>query len=71
MRIQLNNGWFGTMYDNARGNARLVEVEGYYTEIGSVYAHDIKKVFINDIWELVEHTEKQLKHKQTINAMGF
>ena len=43
-RIQLNNGWYGTMMDNARGNRRLVEVEGFATETGSIYAWDIAYV---------------------------
>lgn len=29
------------MFDNMRGNIRMVEVYGFETEIGSVYAHDI------------------------------
>ena len=23
MRVQLNNGWYGTMYDNRKGNTRI------------------------------------------------
>jgi hypothetical protein len=33
MRVKLRNGWYGTMMDNQRGTTRMVEVEGYYTEI--------------------------------------
>ena len=66
MRVQLNNGWFGTMFDNARGNTRLVEVEGIYTEIGSVYSHDIERVVVDGNWVMVEHTPAQLKLKRVV-----
>ena len=45
MVVELNNGWFGVMADNMRGNTRMVDVDGLYREIGSVYSHDIVKVF--------------------------
>jgi hypothetical protein len=61
MYVQLSNGWNATMFDNARGNIRMCEVEGVYTEIGSVYAHDIKRVLVNGTWIDVEHTPAQLK----------
>ena len=41
MVVELNNGWFGIMADNMRGNTRMVDVDGMYREIGSVYSHDI------------------------------
>ncbi len=69
MRVQLNNGWFGTMYDNMRGNTRMVEVEGHYTEIGSVYSHDIVKVLVNDVWVDVEHTKAQLDLKEIVKVV--
>ena len=71
MRIQLASGWFGTMFDNKKGNTRTAEVEGYETEIGSVYSHDIKKVLVNGQWETVEHTPEQLKLKNDLVAMGW
>jgi len=66
MRIQLRNGWYGTMADNMRGNTRLVEVEGTYTETGSVYCHDILwfvDVVTGDCTR-IEHTVPQLKLMQ-------
>jgi hypothetical protein len=45
MVVELRNGWFGVMADNMRGNTRMVDVDGLYREIGSVYSHDIVKVF--------------------------
>jgi len=60
-RIQLKNGWYGTMMDNMKGNIRMAEVEGYCTEIGSVYAWDIAHVINPDGTTVpVTLTEKQL-----------
>ena len=71
-RFRLRNGWEATMKDNGRGNTRYAEVEGYYTEIGSVYAHDIVRVQINGVWEPVEHTEAQLKLRDRVrDLMGL
>ena len=68
MRIKLANGWYATMMDNKRGNIRMAEVEGIYTEIGSIYAHDIISVEQPDgVWHVVEHTKQQ---KQTAIAVA-
>jgi hypothetical protein len=73
-RVQLRNGWYGTVKDNKKGNIRMLEVEGYCTEWGSVYSHDIK-YFIpsSDVPTKVtiEHTKKQLDLKSTLSAMGM
>ena len=60
-RIKLHNGWFGTMMDNKKGNARLAEIQGIYTETGSVYAWDISHAHDsdNDQWLEIELTDKQ------------
>lgn len=75
MRIQLRNGWFGTMADNAKGNIRMVDVEGTFREIGSVYTHDIRVVQVGDSWENVELSPAQAKKAENIKtmtrAMGF
>lgn len=72
-RVQLRNGWFGTMMDNARGNTRMVEVEGNFTEIGSVYAWDIARaaVPVNEklTWLPVELTEKQIQVRKEVDAV--
>jgi hypothetical protein len=70
-RVKLDNGWMGTMMDNARGNTRMVEVEGFYTETGSVYAHDIKwaKAPSDNGFTKVEHTDKQLALKTQLNSI--
>jgi len=61
MRILLRNGWYGTMKDNKRGNIRMAEVEGYFTETGSIYAWDIAKVFIDGKEVSIELTKQQRK----------
>ena len=69
MRVRLANGWYGTMMDNMRSTTRMVEVEGYYTEIGSVYSHDIVLVERDTVWETVVHTPKELKVKEMYKAV--
>ena len=71
-RVQLACGWYGTMYDNMKGNIRMVEVEGYEKEIGSVYSHDI--IFAKDTsgkWIEVEHSPAQLKLKAQLTTMDW
>ena len=64
-RVQLRNGWEGTMVDSRKGDTRRVEVEGDYREIGSVYAHDIACVMdATGDWVLVKHTPEQLRMRQ-------
>jgi hypothetical protein len=60
VRVLLANGWYATIADNARGNTRMCDVEGFYREIGSVYSHDIVRA-INAAgdWEMVEYTPAQ------------
>ena len=67
-RIQLKNGWYATLKDNAKGNTRLAEVEGLYTETGSVYSHDIARALINGQWVEIKHTPAQMKLEKQVNA---
>ena len=62
-RIQLRNGWYGTMMDNKSGTTRMVNVEGVYTEIGSVYSFDIAYVLVNGSKIPVDYTKKELDVK--------
>ena len=71
MRVQMRNGWYGTMADNAKGNIRMVDVEGFCREIGSVYAHDIAVVKVGENWEKVVLSPAQIKKAETIRRMGF
>lgn len=66
MRIRLACGWYATIMDNKKGDTRLAEVEGDYTEIGSVYSHDIVTAFVDNNWIRIEHTPKQLQLKQRV-----
>jgi len=67
-RVQLRNGWFATMEDNKRGNTRMATVEGFYTEMGSVYAHDIGWAVLptGELIE-IEHTPAQLKLRMAVS----
>jgi len=64
MVVKLKNGWFGVMADNMRGNTRMVDVDGLYREIGSVYSHDIVKAWKtnvdlgSDIMEAISATQE-------------
>ena len=71
--IQLQNGWDGVMMDNAKGNTRMVDVNGFMREAGSVYAHDIVHALCPSTKTLikVEHTPAQLKLKQRLAKMGW
>jgi len=40
-RVVLRNGWEAVLEDNKRGSIRMATVFGTYTEMGSIYAHDI------------------------------
>lgn len=71
MRVKLSNGWYATIQDNAKGNARLATVEGFVTETGSVYAHDIMEVNMADSWVTISHTPQQEKMRQTVKILGF
>ena len=71
IKIKLNNGWEAKIEDNMRGNTRLATVYGDFTEMGSVYSHDIVKAFINNEWADIEYTPAQVKLKKSIDAMGW
>ena len=68
-RILQANGWFGTMYDNMKGTIRMAEVEGLFTEIGSVYAHDIVAARKDDVWHGIEYTDNQKKLVATVEGL--
>lgn len=71
-RVQLRNGWMATVLDNKKGNTRVCEVEGDYTEMGSVYAHDIMYVVTGAGGkDSVEHTEAQRNLRRQVSLMGF
>jgi hypothetical protein len=62
MRFQLRNGWYGTMMDNKKAVTRFAEVEGFFTEMGSIYSFDIVRAQTPDgAWHAVSYTEKEMK----------
>lgn len=70
-RVQLQNGWFATIQDNRKGDTRIATVEGFVTETGSVYAHDIVKAVIGESWVSIQHTPKQMAMKNRVETFGF
>ncbi len=66
----------GKILDSVKGNIRFALVNGseagLFDEAGSVYSYNIISAK-NDKgeWEMVEHTDKQLKLQQRNQAMGF
>lgn len=64
-RIKLRNGWEAVLTDNAKGNTREAQVYGnYYSEVGSVYSHDIMQAKVGGVWVSITHTGKQLECKK-------
>jgi hypothetical protein len=68
-KIVLRNGWKATVKDNKKGNIRVCEVEGYFTEIGSTYVWDWKYL-VNDKGEHIPITltGKQSNDRKKVQA---
>lgn len=49
-RVVLRNGWEAVLEDNKKGSIRMATVEGFYTEMGSIYAHDIAGYKEGEFW---------------------
>ena len=49
----------------------MANVEGYVTEVGSVYAHDIIEAQVGDAWLTVGHTKQQVEMRQAVKTWGF
>lgn len=68
--VILANGWKARIEDNKKGVTRLATVYGIYTEMGSVYAHDIVKYIGKSIDSeagvAIDHTDKQLELKKKL-----
>ena len=67
--VILRNGWKATIEDNMRGNTRLATVFGDFTEMGSVYSHDIAVAVVNGNSIPIEHTPAQLKLRAQVDAL--
>ncbi len=79
-RVQLRNGWYATIADNRKGNTRLATVEGFVTETGSIYAHNIIRVvelrvpsdnnaLVMPEDTFIEHTPAQEKLRKTVEGL--
>jgi len=69
MRVLLYNGWEARIEDNKKGNIRFATVFGDYTEMGSIYAHDIESVEVNGEWVDINHTTKQKNTSNMLSAL--
>jgi hypothetical protein len=69
-RIQMSNGWYGTILDNKSGTILMPEIEGTFTERGSVYSFNIAYVVKNEQKIPVEYSAKELQVK-TMNERIF
>ena len=68
-RVRLHNGWYATLVDNKKGNIRCATVEGYETETGDIYSHDIQYAIINGQRHDIEYTPAQLSLKQKVDSL--
>jgi hypothetical protein len=69
-RVRLRSGWYATIEDNRKGDIRRATVEGYFTETGSVYSHDIVcMVHPEKGAAYIEHTPAQVKLRNQVNRM--
>jgi nitrogen fixation protein len=70
--VELQNGWKARIEDNQKGNIRLCTVYGLFTEMGSVYSHDIVVHHTAAGYRVgINHTPTQLKLKARVEALGF
>ena len=68
--ITLKNGWAAIIMDNKKGDTRLAEVDGYFKEIGSIYASDIDTAFIDGKWQpVVRRLSENQKMMQALREM--
>ena len=66
------NGWRFEIYDNLKGVTRMAKVWGLYTEIGSIYIHDIASLEMPDgSTERIEFSPAQVKAIARIKSAGF
>ena len=72
--------WRGEMWDNMRGNTRVVDVYGWEHEAGSVYSHDILHKIVSltgktlpiDILKNVNiTTDEIMKNNEFMKIMKF
>ena len=67
-KVIQTNGWHATIMDNKKGIIRLAEVQGFVTEIGSIYIDDIDMVLTENGWENIEFSPAQKKQIDRKNS---
>lgn len=72
--VLLSSGMRARLEDNKKGNIRMATVYGaevgLFTEMGSVYSHDIVRYKDEQgNWQGIEHTDKQRKLRREVNAL--
>jgi hypothetical protein len=68
--ITLKNGWAAIIMDNMKGDTRMAEVDGYFKEIGSIYARDIDTAFVDGKWQpVIRRISKNQKMIQALKEM--
>lgn len=71
-RVELRNGFLATVLDNlVNGQTRLCNVEGFVTEMGSVYSSDMLNVLTPSGWSQIQHTPKQLAGRTFRQQTGW
>ena len=65
--VRLRNGWTAEIADNKKGNIRMATVYGTFTEIGSIYAHDIVQYVTAERRVPIEHTPAQKKLRDQVS----
>ena len=63
-RVRLRNGWDAELTRKPGATTAEAKVFGHYTEIGSVYCHDIMVVWNDGVGYAIEHTPAQLRCRQ-------
>ena len=65
------NGWYGEILDNMKGNTRVANIHGYFTEAGSIYVWDITNIVKDGKLYNLKLTDKQVKDKIMVESISF
>ncbi len=69
--VILRNGWRAILEDSKKGNIRDATVQGFYSERGSIYSHNIISAIVDGNTVTVEHTPAQKKLQAQMEAFSF
>ena len=65
------NDWYGEILDNKKGNIRVANIHGYFTEAGSIYVWDITHIVKDGKLYSLKLTDKQVKDKIMVESISF